>query len=122
MPRNTERTTLLSRDTAAAIRYFCFGNTGEFYKRFKNDLGMSRATFYRIMQGEYATPENVSWIGHLAKRLKLTDKGGGSSYLVKVRLMTKLVELSDAVASKSTVKTVDDLRAYLKLNRGILLS
>ena len=122
MPRNPERTTLLSRDTASAIRYFCFNNPAEFYERFKNDLGMSRATFYRVMQGEYATPENVQYIELLAKRLKLTDKGGGSSYLVKGRLTSKFVELAQVVVSRGTIKSVEDLRVFLKENKGVLLS
>ena len=122
MPRRTDRTTLLSRDTAAALRYFCFGNQSEFYDRFKTDLGMSRATFYRVMQGEYATDENVQYVELLAKRLKLTDRGGGSSYLVKARLTARLVELCSVVTRRGTVKAIEDIREFLKENKAVLLS
>lgn len=122
MSRPCERTTLLSRDTVAAIRYFCFGNIGEFFERFKIDIGMSRSTFYRVMQGEYATSENVQYIELLATRLKLTDKGGGSSYLVRGRLTVKLVRICKTVIAKCDIKSIDNLRAYIKEYGSILLS
>lgn len=122
MSRNATRTDLLSRDTAGAIRYFCFGNVGEFYKRFKNELGMSRSTFYRILQGEFATPENIKYVELLAVRLKVADKGGGSLYLVKSRLAAKHVELSKKVLSRLSPESISNLRKFLEEHRGVLLS
>ncbi|MCK5609885.1 hypothetical protein KAR91_48885 [Candidatus Pacearchaeota archaeon] len=122
MSRQHERTTLLSQDTAAAIRYYCFGNQGEFFERYRTELGMSRSTFYRVMQGEYATMENVNEVELLAKRLGVTDKKGGSLFLAKARLTTQLVQVSDQVVASASIKALESLREFLKENRGALLA
>ena len=122
MPRTQERTTLLSRDTSSAVRYFCFGNLSEFYRRYRGELSMSRATFFRVLQGEYATEENVNLVELLAVRLKITDKKGGSSYLIKSQLTSQFVDIADKVLRKASIQALDELREFLKENRGVFLA
>lgn len=122
MPRKLERTTLLSRDTAQAIRYFSFNNCSEFYVRYHTELGMSRATFFRLLQGEYATIENARSIELLAQRLGLSDKKGGSSYLVKSRIVTQFVQIVEQVITRSTVESLNALQEFLGEHKGIMIS
>lgn len=120
MGRGCERSTLLSRDVAAAIRHYCFNNLSQFYGRYAYELGVSRSSFFRIMQGEYATSGNVTAVEELARRLGLAEAGGGSQYLVRSRVTSRLVRLVDRVLSEPTVANLDELRKFITTNRGVL--
>ena len=126
MAGNQIKTALLSRDTAGAIKHFCFNNITEFWRRYSADLPMSRVTFHRAVIGENVYEENAEAIENLTIRLGIADKQGGSTYLVKNKIIPILLKLIDRLRvcdhdSEEIIIIISKLNIFMRDNRTALL-
>jgi hypothetical protein len=117
--------TLLSRDIAEAVKHHCFNNVTAFYKRHHHKLPFSKMTFYRILNGEYASVENVECLEKLCVDIGIGDKTGGSTYLVKARTYPILENLIDKLINPEIelaeiAKVIQEIKVFMRDHRKIL--
>jgi hypothetical protein len=104
----------LSRDIAIAIKHFCFNNLTEFFRRYEQELPMSRATFHRIIQGEYTVPEKIKEVESVAKRLGLVvGNEGGTEWLIQKTLVNKLIDLCTELTNNPSITNLGELKTFL---------
>ena len=123
MSLNTVNTEILSRDVAIAIRHYCFNNITEFYRRYEEEIPMSKATFHRVLQGEYTASEKVKDIVSLSKKLGLVlnDKEG-CEWLVKKNLVDELVRMCVALTTNPSIHNLGMLKDFLSKYRLAVLT
>jgi len=104
----------LSMDLAGALRYFCFYNLSEFYRRYGDELEMSRATFFRVVQGDYSSGDKVDRVTALCEKLGLMDtSGAGSSFLVKQNMITDLVKYAKSICDNPSIYNLTNLKKFI---------
>ena len=106
----------------AAIRDHCFGNLSAFYKRFSTLLPMSRATFFRVINSENTSMENVMSVEMLARKIGLADRGGGSSYVVKKQCTREFIECVEDFLADSSDNNREKMRRTIIEYKPLLLT
>lgn len=113
---------MLSKDVINGIRYYCFNNLSEFYRRFKDEIPMCRSGFFNILASDTGSRVHIQALETLAKRLNIMDKDGGSSLMVKERAVYDLIKLVSRHVRRPTVTTLQELQEFLSDYRVILKS
>jgi hypothetical protein len=121
MPRAFGKTEVLSRDVIQAIKIYCWDSISEFYRRFKETLDMSPATFYRAIQGDICTIEtyrsimavvDANNIGLDVKRMEDWD--------VRQIYVKDLLRKIDNLLNNFSPESLNDIKIFLHNHRGKL--
>lgn len=112
---------IISLDMRVAIKYACYGNLAELYRRHKADLDMSRATWSLAMRGGAVSEVNRDSIVNLANNLDLFV-GENCSWLDKMNAITEFVDLVELFLKKSDILTLQKIRKFLRKNKTFLIS
>ena len=124
MFHDTDENEFLSRDTAAAIKYYCFENLRVFHSRFTDELRMTKANFYRIINGGKTGPNNIRKIEELSLALGIIrqDGTGASETLVQKKLIRGILELTDTLFQNPGMDNLGKLKAFIDKYREALQS
>lgn len=113
LTRAMTRQTLISRDLVEGIRYYCFSNFTEFYRRHEKELNMSYTTFSRALRGLDITDDTLQSIEELAVDLGLyNSKTGGSDYIAYKVVRREFCKKIDAVIKSFSCRTWEALVQY----------
>lgn len=114
---------ILSRDVAIALKHYCFNNITEFFRRYENELNMSKATFHRIVQGEYTSVDKINEVVILAKKLGLVlDDKEGCEWLVKKNLMGELIKKCVTLTNNPSIHNLGEVKTFIDKYRLAVLS
>ncbi len=120
MPFN--RNSLVSLDNLRALKDHCWDNISGFYKKYKEELDMSQATFYRAVQGHYSSPEVVNKIEDIIRRYNIdlldAPKDPWEVKKIYVKELTDMVDMYINTPTTSNLlrlrETFDSLKRKLQ--------
>jgi len=117
-----EDTDWVSKDVISAIKYYCFNNLTEFYRRFENLLpDMSKSNFHRIFQGEGTSREKVKSIHKIASKLEILSPSDNSNRHPKQNIVNDLLTLIDNLIENPSMENFGRIKLFLKHKRYELI-
>jgi len=121
-PRLDEKKDFMSRDLVALVRYFCFSNISEFYRRYSEELGVSRATFFRMIQGGAVAREKVAKVSEVCSRLGLLENEDECDWVAKKKLTIELVKRTKILCENPSINNLGNLKEHVDKHAFKLLS
>ena len=115
---------VLDRDLVHALRHFCFNNFTEFYIRYKFELRMSKATFFRIMNGEMTSVEKIRSLKIIMKKMGVVKdvKTQGCEWLVQKNLVVELIRYVDAILEMPTLTNLANLKDFINKYKLMMIA
>jgi hypothetical protein len=112
---------ILSQDVSIAIKRYCWDNLGEFYRRYKIELNVSQATFYRAISGDYSTDKTINAIMKVVDDFKIGyDQKTENSWEIKKIFVKGLLEACDTFLENASIQNMNHLKMYVENHRGDL--
>jgi phosphoenolpyruvate carboxylase len=116
-----KRCTVLPRDTAVAIKQYCWDNISEFYRRFQKDLNISQATFYRAMSGDYSSEETVNNIMKIVEMFKIGyENKEMNAWEIKKIYVKEFLRVCKDLLQNPSLNNLGELRIFLEKHEGNL--
>ena len=113
----------LSRDTASAVRNYCYNNLREFFSRHVEQFDISYQTFLRIVNGEKVTEETYLRVISALRELNLVDSDDTPSHFDTVYTMLySFVKQSEQVITNPNHENLKTLRDQVVAARQFLRS
>jgi hypothetical protein len=118
MSRLPNSTFVLSIDVINSIKTHCWGNIGEFYRRHKEQLEMSQATFYNAMQGSYCTQKTYDKIMMAVDSNTINPVTKSiDEWDIKRIYIRDLLDKCDKLLDNFSPESVNALKIFLKTHR-----
>lgn len=117
-----KRNSILPRDIEGFIKQHCWDNIGEFYRRYKEQLGISQATFYRCLSGDYSSEDTVDAIMRVVRDNKIGfNEQETSAWELKSIYVKELIRFVDAILDNPSLNNLSELRIFTDKHRGHLV-
>jgi len=123
MPRIPEQQRdILSRDVAAGILDFCWGNRSKFFRRYTGLLEpMSRSVFFTALAGEVTSKDNIEKITFIAETLNMLSPTDKRSKKFKQNVVNGLVKTCEVLVENPSIENLGKIKQFLLMHKGDLL-
>lgn len=115
------RCAVLPRDTAVAIKQYCWDNISEFYRRFEKELNISQATFYRALSGDYSSETTIDNIMKIVEMFKIGyENREASAWEIKKIYVKEMFRVIDQIINNPSLENLSSLKVFAEKYRGQL--
>lgn len=116
-----KRNSILPRDITGFIKLHCWDNISEFYRRYKEQLGVSQATFYRALSGDYSSEDTIDAIMRVVRDNKIgLNEQETSAWEIKKIYVREMFRLIDILLDNPSLTNLSEIRIFSDKHRSNL--
>ena len=113
----------VSLDLIKSIRFYCFEQTGKFYKRYIGKSLMSLVTFRKILSSNPVRKEYIEALNDSCEGLGLIDANHRpSSESIRYSVSKKMLSLIEILHSDTSIQNLKKLYDYSQRYKELIVS